>query len=120
MRFPIPRPAAMLALLSLTLGACAAENAAPRADAPSTDGTILTSFDRLTLARGDQAGFRASLVGSAGRLTSAGLAFVSRAPAIARVEANGGRARVQGLATGRTFVLVRSAAAADSVEVIVR
>ena len=116
----IPRPTAILAVLSLALAACSADSAAPRSDVPSADGAILTSFDRLTLAPGDETSFRASLVGPAARLSSAGLVFASRAPAIARVSADDGRARVRGLAAGRTFVLVRSAAGADSVEVVVQ
>ena len=110
----------ILSPLSLVLTACSSDAAAPRGDVPASDGSILTTFDRLTLAPAAQAGFRASFVGSGGRLSTAGLAFASRAPAVARVSATNGRARVQGVATGRTWVLVRSAAASDSVEVIVR
>ena len=120
MRLPIPRPIATLAVLSLALGACSATAADPRTDAASVDGSILTSFDRVTLAHGDETSFRASLVGPTAGLNSAGLVFASRAPAIARVTANGGRARVRGIAAGRTFILVRSAAGADSVEVVVQ
>ena len=116
----IPRPTAILVVLSLALAACSADSAAPRSDVPSADGAILTSFDRLTLAPGGETSFRASLVGPAARLSSAGLVFASRAPAIARVAADDGRARVRGLAAGRTFVLVRSASGADSVEVVVQ
>ena len=106
--------------LSLVLTACSPGAAAPREDVPASDGSMLTTFDRLTLTSGDQAGFRASLVGSGGRLSSAGLVFVSRAPAVALVSAASGRARVQAVAAGRTWVVVRSAAATDSVEVIVQ
>jgi hypothetical protein len=109
-----------LAPLSVALAACSTDASAPRTDLPASDGSILTTFDRLTLAAGDRASFRAALVSGTGRLSSAGLAFASRAPAVARVTAAGGRAQVQGLATGRTWVLVRSAAGADSVEVIVQ
>jgi hypothetical protein len=62
----------------------------------------------------------ASLVDANARLSSAGLAFVSRAPAVARVSTTNGRAVVQGVAAGRTWVVVRSAAASDSVQVIVQ
>ena len=110
----------VFAPLSLAVTACSTDSAAPRTDAPASDGSILTTFDRLTLVPGDQAGFRASLVGHGGRLSAAGLAFDSREPAVARVSSTSGRARVLAVATGRTWVLVRSAAASDSVEVIVR
>jgi hypothetical protein len=120
MRLFLPRLLEVGVPLSLALTACSSDSAAPRADAPASDGSILTTFDRLTLAPGDRATFRASFIGSAGRLSSAGLAFASRAPSVARVSAANGRAAVQGVATGRTWVLVRSAAATDSVEVIVR
>ena len=120
MRLPISRPTATLAVLSLALGACSADTADPRPDAPSADGAILTSFDRLTLAGGDETSFRAALVGTAAGVRAAGLVFASRAPAIARVTAGRGQARVRGIAAGRTFVLVRSAAGADSVEVVVQ
>jgi hypothetical protein len=120
MHLPVPRPIAIPVVLMLVLAACSGDNAAPRSDPPSADGAVLTSFDRLSLAPGDEAGFKASVMGPSARLSSAGLVFTSRAPAIARVTADGGRARVRGLAAGRTYVLVRSAAGADSVEVVVR
>ena len=91
-----------------------------RADAPVTDGSILTSFDRLTLVPGGHATFRASLVVANARLSSAGLAFASRAPTVARVSTANGRALVQGVAYGRTWIVVRSAATSDSVQVIVQ
>jgi hypothetical protein len=116
----MPSPTTILAVLWFALGACSADTAEPRPDAPSADGAILTSFDRLTLAHGDETTFRATVVGPAARLNSAGLVFASRAPAIARVMADRGQARVTGIASGRTFVLVRSAAGADSVEVVVQ
>jgi len=116
----LPGPLAIAASLSLAIAACASDPAAPRADTPQGDGTILTTFDRLTLAPGARAGFRAAFVGATGRLGSAGLTFTSRAPSVARVSAAGGRAAVQGIAAGRTWVVVRSAAAMDSVEVTVR
>ena len=114
------RLAGVLASLTVLLAACSGETAGPRPDAPTSDGSILTSFDRLTLAPGGRATFRASLVDAGARLSSAGLAFASRAPAVARVSTENGRAVVQGVATGRTWVVVRSAAASDSVQVIVR
>ena len=109
-----------LLLASLVLSACTAEPDEPRTDPPASDGSILTTFDQLTLVPGDHASFRASLVSGAGRLSTAGLAFASGAPSVARVTATGGRAVVQGVATGRTWVLIRSAAGSDSVEVVVR
>ena len=114
------RLAAVLASLTVALAACSGEAAEPRADASASDGSILTSFDRLTLAPGGRATFRASLVDASARLSSVGLAFASRAPAVARVSTTNGRAVVQGVAAGRTWVVVRSAGASDSVQVIVR
>ena len=120
MRPILPRMLEIGVPLSLALTACSSDSAAPRADAPALDGSILTSFDRLTLAPGARASFRASVIGRAGRLSSAGLAFASRATSVARVNAANGRAAVQGVAAGRTWVVVRGAVASDSVEVIVR
>jgi hypothetical protein len=120
MRAPFHRPAVVLASLAIALAACSEDTAEPRADAPASDGSILTSFDQLTIAPGDRATFRASLVDAGARLSSAGLAFASRAPAVARVSTANGLALVQGVAAGRTWVVVRSAAASDSVQVIVR
>lgn len=120
MRRFLPSPLAIAASLSLAITACASDADAPRTDAPQGDGSILTTFDRLTLAPGDRTGFRAAFVGATGRLGSAGLTFASRAPSVARVSAAGGRATVQGIAAGRTWVVVRSAAAMDSVEVTVQ
>lgn len=120
MRALAPRLVGAVASLSLALAACSTDAAEPRADAPGSDGSIVTTFDRLTLSPGDRSSFRASLLGSGARLSSAGLAFASRAPAVARVTAVKGRAQVQGVATGRTWVVVASAAASDSVEVIVQ
>ncbi len=43
-----------------------------------------------------------------------------RNPAVAILAATNGRVQLQGLAAGRTWVVVQSAAAADSVEVVVQ
>jgi hypothetical protein len=119
MRSVSPVLIGVFAALSLSLG-CAAEPIAPPAGEPSSSGgTILTSFDRLVLPQGEGASFRALLVGSGARLSTTGLAFTSRVPSVARVSATNGRAQVQGLAAGRTWVVVQSAAVSDSVEVIV-
>jgi hypothetical protein len=120
MRTPSHRLTGVLASLTVLLAACSGETAEPRADAPASDGSILTSFDRLTLAPGGRATFRASLVDAGARLSSAGLVFASRAPAVARVSTTNGRAVVQGVAAGGTWVVVSSAAASDSVQVIVQ
>jgi hypothetical protein len=105
--------------LSLTTG-CSPDPVSPPASERSPEAaTILTSFDRLMLSRGESSSFRASLIGSGARLSSAGLTFASRAASVAGVTAANGRAQVQGLAAGRTWVVVQSAVAADSVEVIV-
>ena len=120
MRSSSHRLAGVLASLTVLLAACSGDTAEPRADAPATDGSILTSFDRLTLVPGGRATFRASLVDANARLSSAGLAFASRAPAVARVSTTKGRALVQGVASGRTWIVVRSAATSDSVQVIVQ
>jgi hypothetical protein len=120
MRSPLHWLAGALTSLTVALAACSRDTAEPRADVPASDGSILTSFDRLTLAPGGRASFRASLVDANARLSSGGLAFASRAPAVARVSTVNGRALVQGVAAGRTWVVVRSAAASDSVQVIVQ
>jgi hypothetical protein len=120
MRSPSYRLAGVLASLTVLLAACSGDTAEPRADTSASDGSILTSFDRLTLAPGGRATFRASLVDASARLRTAGLTFASRAPAVARVSTTNGRATVQGVAAGRTWVVVRSAAASDSVQVIVQ
>ena len=120
MRSPYHRLAGVLASVTVALAACSGETAEPRADAPASDGSILTSFDRLTIAPGGRATFRAAFVDANARLSSAGLEFASRAPAVARVSTANGRALVQGVAAGRTWVVVRSAAASDSVQVIVQ
>jgi hypothetical protein len=119
MRWPSPTLIGVFAVLSLSLAGCSADPAAPPAEPATLQGRILTSFDRLTISRGQGSSFRASLVGSGARLSSAGLSFVSRATSLAAVTATNGRATVQGLAGGRTWVVVQSASAADSVEVIV-
>jgi hypothetical protein len=120
MRSVSPFLIGLFAALSLSLG-CSAEPVAPPGgeSSPSSGGTILTSFDRLSLSPGVEASFRASLVGAGARLSTGGLAFVTRAPSVARVVATNGRAQVQGLTAGRTWVVVQSAAVSDSVEVIV-
>jgi hypothetical protein len=119
MRSCSPTLFGVLAALSLATG-CSPDPVSPPATERSSQGaTILTSFDRLTLSRGESSSFRASLVGSDARLSSAGLTFVSRATSVAGVTAASGRARVQGLALGRTWVVVQSASATDSVEVVV-
>jgi hypothetical protein len=105
--------------VSLTMG-CSPDPVSPPASERSPAGaTILTSFDRLTLSRGESSSFHASLIGAGARLSSAGLTFASRATSVAGVTAANGRAQVQGLAAGRTWVVVQSAATADSVEVVV-
>ena len=106
--------------LSLCLGACSAEPTAPPSQSAVSDGSILTSFDRLTLARGERSSVRASMVGAGARISSDGLTFVSRAASVARVSAARGRAQVDGVAAGRTWILVRSSGSADSVEVVVQ
>jgi hypothetical protein len=120
MRTLLPRLIALLAPLAVAVAACASDTAEPRSDAPLPDGTILTTFDQLTLGVGDRATFKAFFVSGTARLGSAGLVFASGAPLVARVTAVGGHAQVEGVAAGRTWVVVRSAAAADSVEVIVQ
>ena len=109
----------IVAALSLSLAACSAEPLAGPPQGTVTGGTILTTFDRLTLARGERSSFRASVV-AGNRIGSGGLTFVSRAASVARVSAAGGRAQVDAAGAGRTWILVQSAAAADSVEVIVQ
>jgi hypothetical protein len=121
MRSPSPILLRVFAAVSLTLTACSAEpTAPPAAETSMSGGAILTSFDRLTLSRGGRSSFRASLIGAGARISSAGLTFVSRSGSVARVSAARGRAQVDGIAAGRTWVLVQSAGAADSVEVIVQ
>jgi len=106
-------------LAGLSLG-CSPDSVSPPATDRQTAGTgILTSFDQLTVSRGGSSSFRASLIGSGARLSSSGLTFASRAPSVAGVSATSGRAMVEGLAPGRTWVVVQSVAATDSVEVIV-
>ena len=118
MRSSLPTLIGVLAV-SLALAACAPEPISPpdteRAAGPAG---ILTSFDRLTLARGEGASFRAAVF-SGGALSSARLSFVMRNASVARLTAANGRAQVQGLAAGRTWVVVQSAVAGDSVEIVV-
>jgi len=110
----------VLAASAFALAGCSADPVTPPATERTPAGTaILTSFDRLTLSPGQSSSFRASLVGAGARLSSAGLTFASRATSVAGVAAANGRARVEGLAAGRTWVVVQSAAAADSVEIVV-
>jgi hypothetical protein len=120
MRSSSPTLLRVLAALSLTAGCSPDPVSPPASERLPAGAAILTSFDRLTLSRGESSSFRASLIGSGARLSSAGLTFVSRAVSIAGVNAANGRARVQGLTAGRTWVVVQSTAAADSVEVIVQ
>lgn len=121
MRSSLPGLLGALATFSIAIAGCSADPVAPIAvDLPVSGGTILTSFDQLTLARGERSSFRASLVGSRSRLSAAGLTFVSRASSVASVKAVNGRARVEGLSAGRTWILVQAAAATDSVEVVVQ
>jgi hypothetical protein len=118
MRSPSPTLIGVFAVLSLSLAGCSADPAAPPAEASTPDGRIITSFDRLMLARGEGASFRAAVV-SRGALSSAGLSFVIRNPSVASLTRANGRARVQGLAAGRTWAVVQSAIAGDSVEIVV-
>jgi hypothetical protein len=121
MRPPSAILSRVFASLSLSLVACSAEPTAPPASQSAVSGgSILTSFDRLTLARGERSSFRASLVGAGARISSDGLTFVSRAASVARVSAARGRAQVDGVAAGRTRILVRTSGSADSVEVVVQ
>jgi hypothetical protein len=120
MRSPLKGLISLVAL-PMAMAACSAEPVAPPAQNDSPAGaTILTSFDRLTLAPGNRTSFRASLVSPGARLASAGLAFVSRSAAIARVSGEHGRAEVESVSAGRTWIVVASGGAADSVEVIVQ
>jgi len=106
--------------LPIVMVACSAEPVAPAArDDMPAGGTILTSFDRLMLARGGRTTFRAFLVAPGARLATAGLAFESRDPAIAKVSDGRGRAEVEGVAAGRTWIAVQTSGASDSVEVVV-
>ena len=118
MRWSSPTLPGVLAL-SLLAG-CSPDPASPPSTERSTaDARILTSFDRLTLSRGQWSSFRAALVGSDARLSASGLTFASRAGSVVGVTAANGRALVEGLAAGRTWVVVQNATMADSVEVIV-
>ncbi|MFL5403491.1 MAG: hypothetical protein ACJ8BF_11810 [Gemmatimonadales bacterium] len=109
----------VLAALSL-VGGCSPDPVSPPNTERGTSGTsILTSFDRLTLSRGQSSSFRASLVGAGAALSSSGLTFASRTTSVAAVTLANGRAQVQGLSAGRTWVVVRGGAMTDSVEVVV-
>jgi hypothetical protein len=115
----IARATAGAAVL-VALAGCATDPSGPSSrEAAATAGRILTTFDQLTVAAGAGSTFRASVVGSGAR-EAAGLAFVSRSTAVATVRSSGGRARVLGVAAGRTWIVVEGGAAGrDSVEVIV-
>jgi hypothetical protein len=120
MRSSAPIGFGLFVALSLSVLACSADQVAQPSTERVTSGEwILTSFDRVTLAPREQARLKAAVVRS-GALSSAGLAFVMRNPAVATLVATKGRVQVQGLAAGRTWAVVQSAAAADSVEVIVQ
>ena len=109
----------VVSILTMAIGACRAEPTAPM-ESESSAGRVLLSFDRITLGRGDVTGFHASLVQPGGGLAAAGLTYVSRNPAVAAVRGTSGRVQAQGLAAGRTWILVRSGSVADSVEVVVQ
>ena len=117
-------PALRIGLLlasSFPFAGCSPEPISAPADESSlVGGTILTTFDQLTLSRGERSSFHAALVGAGGRISSDGLTLVSRAVSVARVSAAKGRAQVEGVAAGRTWILVQGAAASDSVEVMVQ
>jgi hypothetical protein len=120
MRSSSPTLFGLVAALSLSIVGCSADQVAqPSTERVGSGEWILTSFDRVTLAPREQAHLRAAVVRS-GALSSAGLAFVMRNPAVAALAATNGRVQLQGLAAGRTWAVVQSAAAADSVEVIVQ
>jgi hypothetical protein len=120
MRAPSPTQIGVFIALLLFLTACSADPVTPPAtERATTAGGILTSFDRLTIARGDAATFRASLIGPDARLSSAGLRFASRNPSVASLSAGNGLAQVQGVAAGHTWVVVETVAASDSVEIVV-
>jgi hypothetical protein len=119
MRSSSPTLVGVLAALSLSILGCSADPVTPPAtDRGASGERILTSFDRVTLAPRERARFKAVVVRS-GTLSSAGLTFVMRNPSVASLTAANGRAQVQGMAAGRTWVMVQSIAAADSVEVVV-
>jgi hypothetical protein len=81
---------------------------------------MLTTFDRLTLSRGGRSSFRAAVIGANGRISPDDVTFISRAATVARVSAAKGRAQVEALAAGRTWILAESSGAVDSVEVVVQ
>jgi hypothetical protein len=111
----------LLVASPFSFAGCSPEPTSPPADESSVvGGTILTTFDRLTLSRGERSSFHAVLVGAGGRIGSDGLTLVSRAASVAQVSAAKGRAQVVGIGAGRTWILVQGAAATDSVEVMVR
>jgi hypothetical protein len=119
MRSSPPVLIGVFAALSLSVLGCAADQIAPPAtERGASSESILTSFDRVTLAPRERARFKAVVVRS-GALSAAGLTFVIRDPAVASLTAANGRAQVQGVAAGRTWAVVQSTAAADSLEVVV-
>ena len=121
MRISLALRIGLLVATSFPFAGCSPEPISAPADESSlVGGTILTTFDRLTLARGERSSFHAALVGAGGRISSDGLTLVSRAVSVARVSAAKGRAQVDGVAAGRTWILVQGAAATDSVEVMVQ
>ena len=120
----MPSPSSVLlgvvAVVSVSVSACSPDPIAPPAnERTSTAVGILTSFDRLTLTRGDATSFRASLIGSDARLSSAGLTFASRNSSVVALSGGNGLTRVQGVGAGHTWVVIQSTAAIDSVEVSV-
>jgi hypothetical protein len=120
MRSSSPALFGVFAALSLSVLGCSPDQIAPPASERGPSGeSILTSFDRVTLAPQQLASFKAAVVRS-GALSSAGLTTVVRNPSVASLTGANGRAQVQGLAAGRTWVVVQSAAAVDSVEVVVQ
>jgi hypothetical protein len=120
MRSLSPALFGVFAAVSVSVLGCSADQIAPPATGRGALGErILTSFDRVTLAPRERARFRAAVV-SSGALSTGGLSFIMRNPSVASLTSASGRAQVQGLAAGRTWVVVQSAEAGDSVEVIVQ
>jgi hypothetical protein len=120
MRSSSPAVFGLFAALSLSVLGCSADRVAqPSTERVPSGEWILTSFDRVILAAGEQARLKAAVVRS-GALSSAGLVFVMRNPAVATLAATKGRVQVQGLAAGRTWAVVQSTGAADSVEILVQ
>lgn len=121
MRMSFASQIGLLVASSFSYAGCSPEPiSGSAAESSVAGGTILTTFDRLTLSRGERSSFGAVLVGAGGRTSSGGVTFVSRAASVARVSGAKGRAQVEGVAAGRTWILVQSSEAADSVEVTIR